>query len=321
MVNSILRIALAGLALQALQAVPAFAAVTADQLRALSEEKAREQLQKKGRVNSGELGELVPMGTPKSGKYTNGLTPEPERTPPGGPKEAASGASKATENPRGAERKQASPAATARPPATQPAGANFYTPPPREASAETTATGITSDAVAPSNAFGVRLGTWIPGSLQRNTTSAETGSVELVLTSSVVGTRRTLPAGTTVFADKVLNSLTKRMELVVTRGITPSGQEFEMRGLVFDPRKTPGLAGIFILDKKQVATSGATKGAIAAVGAAVGSLAGGVGSEATRAATQSVLSDVGQAGDFNSGQQAVIYVSPQELLIRVEAHF
>lgn len=319
MVKSILRIALVGLALQA---VPAFAAVTADQLRAMSEEKAREQLQKKGRVNSGELGELVPMGTPKSGKYGNGLASEPARTStPGVPKEPASSAPKEPEAPRGPERKQAGPAGTTRPPAAQSAGANIYTPPPREASGETTATGITSDAVAPSNAFGIRLGTWLSGSLQRNTTSAETGSVELVLTSSVVGSRRTLPAGTLVFADKVLNTATKRMELMVTRGITPTGQEFEMRGLVFDPRKTPGLAGIFVLDKKQVATSGATKGAIAAVGAAVGSLTGGVGSEATRAATQSVLSDVGQAGDFNSGQQAVIYVSPQELLIRVESHF
>ena len=159
MVNSILRITFVGLALHAM---PAFA-VTADELRALSEEKAREQMQKKGRVNSGELGELVPMGTPKSGKYTNGLTPEPtsalpaRAAAPNAAKEPASSVAKEGESPRGAERKQVSPAV--RVPAGVSTGSNLYTPPPRELAGETTATGITSDAVAPSNAFGVRLGT------------------------------------------------------------------------------------------------------------------------------------------------------------------
>lgn len=317
MVN-VWRIAILGLAVHAAPA----GAITADELRVMSEEKAREQRQKMGRVNSGELGELVPMGTPKSGKYTNGPESEPAPAPA-----SATSTPKATKGPvvrRSPERTPGSGYTPAVAPAVpaQPAGGRFYTPPPRSESAGgDAATGIVSDAVAPSNAFGIRLGTWLSGALQRNTTSAETGSVELVITGSVAGTRRTLPAGSVVFAEKVLNTATKRMELVVTRGITPSGQEFDMRGIVFDPRKTPGLAGIFVLDKKQMATGGITKGAIAAVGAAVGSLGGGVGSEATRAATQSVLSDTGQATDFNNGQQAVIYVSPQDLLIRVESHF
>jgi hypothetical protein len=157
--------------------------------------------------------------------------------------------------------------------------------------------------------------------LQRNTTSADSGTVEMKLSSSYAGDRRTLPEGTVVFAEKTLNATTKRMEMVVTHGITPSGLEFEMRGLVFDPQKTPGLAGIFVLDKKQVAANSAAKGAMAAVGAAVSQLGGGAAGEATNAATQSVLSDTSQASDFNNGQQAVIYVSPQPLLIRVERLF
>jgi len=276
----------------------AAAAITADELRGAAADQDREAAQKQNRANTGALGELLPS-SPKSSKY-------------GIPSADAPAVKK-----RAVKKPGATTPATGAP--ELPGISNLYTPPPRS-SAVSGGQAIIADAVHSTVAFGVRLGTWLNASLDRNTTSGDSGSVELTLTGDVIGDRRTLPAGALLFADKSLNNVTKRMEMVVTHGITPAGQEFEMRGLVFDPQKTPGLAGIYVLDKKEVVARGATKGAIAAVGAAAGTLGGAATGAATNAATQSVLNDVNQVTD-NNAQQAIIYVSPQSLIIRVEKQF
>ena len=287
----------------AMHTVTAYAAITADELRGMADEKNRENVQRQGRANTGSLGSLLPSDATQSSKYgSNSNTPAVKKT------------AKKTK----AKRISGSGAASAVEGTST--NSSVYNPPARS-SAGGGEQAIVSDAVPPSKTFGIRLGSWLSAELQRNTTSADSGTVEMKLSSSYAGDRRTLPEGTVVFAEKTLNATTKRMEMVVTHGITPTGLEFEMRGLVFDPQKTPGLAGIFVLDKKQIASNSAAKGAVAAVGAAVGQLGGGVAGAATNAATQSVLSDTSQASDFNNGQQAVIYVSPQPLLIRVEKQF
>lgn len=268
-------------------------AVTADELRGAAADKDREALLRQGRANTGSLGALLPNDSPKSSKYGT--------------------SAKTTAKKRAAKKPGAAPASGVSD------TSNLYTPPPRS-SAVSGGQAIVADAVHSTVAFGVRLGTWLNASLGRNTTSGDSGSVEMTLTSDVIGDRRTLPAGTLLFADKNLNNITKRMEMVVTHGITPTGQEFEMRGMVFDPQKTPGLAGVYVLDKKEVVARGATKGAIAAVGAAVGTVGVGPVGAATNAATQSVLNDAGQVTESNA-PQAVIYVSPQALIIRVEKQF
>ena len=93
-----------------------------------------------------------------------------------------------------------------------------------------------------------------------------------------------------------------------------------MRGIVFDPLKTPGLAGVYVLDKKAVASNGLMNGAIAAVGAAAGAANIGPIGAATNAGAQSVMGDVGQLTASNA-TQPIIYVSPQALIIRVEKQF
>lgn len=297
-------------------------AVTADELRAATADKDREALLRQGRANTGSLGELLPNDSAKSSKY--------------GSSKHGTGAKTAVKKPTTKKKRVAKkPDAATAPGVAEVSNvaevpgvpkvsgmsdtSNLYTPPPRS-SAVSGGQAIVADAVHSTVAFGVRLGTWLNATLGRNTTSGDSGSVELTLTSDAIGDRRTLPAGTVLFADKALNNITKRMEMVVTHGITPTGLEFEMRGMVFDPQKTPGLAGVYVLDKKEVVARGATKGAIAAVGAAVGTLGGGTAGAATHAATQSVLNDANQVTDGNA-VQAVIYVSPQPLIIRVEKQF
>jgi len=291
-------------------------AVTADELRGAAADKDREVLLRQGRANTGSLGSLLPNDSTRSSKY--------------GSSKHGTGAKTAVKKPTTKKKRVAKkPDAALAPGVLEVTGvpevsgvsntSNLYTPPPRS-NAVSGGQAIVADAVHSTVAFGVRLGTWLNASLGRNTTSGDSGSVELTLTRDVIGDRRTLPAGTVLFADKALNNITKRMEMVVTHGITPTGLEFEMRGMVFDPQKTPGLAGVYVLDKKEVVARGATKGAIAAVGAAVGTLGGGAAGAATHAATQSVLNDANQVTDGNA-VQAVIYVSPQPLMIRVEKQF
>ncbi len=280
--------------------VPA-TAITAEELRSAAANNEREAAQRQNRANTGSLGSLLPGDSPVSTKYSTDADEQAE------------------EEKTVVKRKTAvkSPEVVRTPAVSD--SPNIYIPPAR------TSTGaggqvIVSDAVHSTVAFGVRLGTWMDAALGRNTTSGDSGSVELTLSNDVVGDRHTLPAGTVLFADKTLNSSTKRMEMLVTHGITPSGQEFDMRGMVFDPQKTPGLAGVYILDSKEVAARGMQKGALAAVGAAVEAVGGGPVGAATNAATQSVLNDAKQVTEGNASG-AIIYVSPQALIIRVEKQF
>jgi hypothetical protein len=301
-----------------LVAVPAFAGITADQLREQAAHNERDAQQRSQRANTGEIGALLKerAAPVRSSKY--GASAEPAPTPdtaiPARAQQPSRRRSVAPPTVGTADPVPAAPSAVA-----APAGdSHIYIPPPMSSGAGKPVV----DAVTPAANFGIRLGSWIEAELKRNTTSAETGAVELVVTASFAGDRGTLPAGTVVFADKGLNATTKRMEMRVTHGITPAGKEFDMQGLIFAPDKVPGLAGVFVLNRKEVVTSGVTKGALAAVGAAVGQVTGNpVTSAATNAATSSVLNDTAQASQFNNGQQAVIYVSPQPLLIRVERQF
>lgn len=279
--------------------VPPALAVTAEELRGSSSDSERETQQRQSRANTGALGDLLPTA-PKSNKYGTSAA-----------KPSATTSKKAK-----AAKTQGTGGAPAAAGSESP---NIYIPPPRNSSGMSEQ-GVVTDAVKPSVAFGIRLGTWLECSLTRNTTNAESGAVELTLTADAVGTRRTLPAGTTLFANKVLNSATRRLEFELIRGITPDGQEFEAHGIGFDLQKTPGLAGVYVMDKKEVASRSVAKGVLAATNAAVSTISPGVAGAATTAATQSALNDAGQVTD-NNATQAIIYVSPQPLLIRVEKQF
>ncbi len=182
---------------------------------------------------------------------------------------------------------------------------------------------IVSDAIKPSSAFGIRLGTWMEGSINRNTSNAEPGLVEITLTAEVVGAKKTLKPGTLLFAAKQFNQATKRLEMQVQKGITPDGKEFQLTGLVFDTQKVSGLSGIVDMNNAESVKSGASKGLIAAASAA-SKVAGGsspVIGNAASATADSILNDQSNIVEQNTAQQLTIYVNPQPLLIRVDASF
>ncbi len=180
------------------------------------------------------------------------------------------------------------------------------------------------DAEAPPKKqfFGIRIGTWIEGELRRSATNSEPGLIEIYTTKSVPGRRKSLPAGTTLFANKGYNSGTKKLDLLVEKGITPDGLEFEIQGLVFDLQKTAGLIGIISADSTMIVERSTSKGLLAAGGEVVnqlgqGSLVGAAGS----AAADSLLNDTGNVIEEKTRLKQTIRSSPQHLLIRVEETF
>jgi len=182
---------------------------------------------------------------------------------------------------------------------------------------------MVSDAIKPSTSFGIRLGTWMEGNINRNTSNAEPGLVEITLTADIIGDKKTLKTGTLLFAQKQFNASTKRLEMMVQKGITPSGQEFKIAGLIFDTQKVSGLSGIVDMDNANSVKRGASKGLIAAAGTAAAKSAAGAtpfGSAAS-ASVDSVLQDQSNVVEQTTGQQLTIYVSPQPLLIRVDQTF
>jgi hypothetical protein len=286
-------------------------AITPDELRALSANKDREDTQRSNRANTGAVDRLLPNDKkqqPTSSKYSGG-----------GNNESASTDRPATKLIKRQSRSLPKIESSAAAPSTSVSDPYVYIPPARQNSS--TQGGIVSDAIPALLVFGIRLGTWMPANLSRDTSSAEPGTVELTIAEDIIGDRRTLPIGSVVFANKTLNNSTKRMEMTVTHGITPAGHEFKLRGIVFDPLKVSGLTGIYTVDEKAIAKHGLQKGTVAGIGAAAQSM-GAINPfiAAGGAATQSVLSDTGGAVAYNA-PTAVIYVSPQSLIIRVEERF
>jgi hypothetical protein len=275
-------------------------AITADELRSLSSDGARDRQESDSRAKTGNIAPLVPDEQTVSKPKKNGKISTKHFVK---------------------ERKDVSTTEeTNEVPSSPKRGNENMTPHPATPSSGQT---IMSDAVpSDSRPFGIRLGTWIEGSIKRNISSAEPGLVEITLNSDVIGDKRTLKAGTFLFAQKQLNDATKRLELMAVKGIDPRGHEFKITGLIFDTGKVSGLPGIINSDTDKTIKRGASKGMLAAVGAAAKTVGNGspIGS-AAGATADSVLQDQSNVVEQTTEQKLTIYVSPQPLLIRVEESF
>jgi hypothetical protein len=287
-------------------------AVNADDLRSLSADNDRESRASQGRAKAGNLDSLLP-GSDKSSVDNSQKDDRiaPKRFKKTKKVSASTGVSTGQTDGRDSTVKKA---------ATddgKPQEKNEMPLPPVPAQQT-----IASDVVPVSTAFGVRLGIWMEGSINRNTSNAEPGLVEITLTSDIIGTKKTLKAGTQLFAQKQFNSATKRLELRVEKGITPSGQEFTMSGFVFDTQRVSGLQGLVDMDTEKSVRTGANKGLLAAAGAVAQAAGGATPMGAAAGATaHSVLTDQSNAVDQQKVQEITIYVGPQPLLIRVDQSF
>jgi hypothetical protein len=276
-------------------------AVTADELRALSSDANREQQASETRVKTSDKGSLLKSDDQGANNSTDTGTRIFSKQRDDDPLPAKK------------KKKTTAPATTNNSDTNSSTAAGAPGP-----SGEI----IVSDAVSTEMSFGIRLGTWIEGNINRNTSSAELGLVEITLTEDVVGTKRTLKSGTLLFAQKQMNTATRRLELLAVKGITPTGKEFKVTGLIFDTLRVSGLAGIVSSDTNKTVSRGMGKGLLAGAGSVAQTLAGAnpVGS-AAGAAANSMLSDQNNVVEQTTEQQLTIYVSPQPVLIRIDQTF
>lgn len=193
-----------------------------------------------------------------------------------------------------------------------------YVPPPRMVSTDST---VFTDAVTVDDMeYGIRIGTWIDVAMLRNISSGEPGVVAFQVKQTVQGRYRMLEAGTELFAEKVFNGATQRLEMMVTRGVTLSGEEFEVRGQVYDTQKISGLDGI--VKKKELVKGSVQSGLLAATRTAIGAVANDspVGAGASTAADVILREGEGAVSD-QLQDEYVIYVSSQDAKLFITQAF
>ncbi len=166
--------------------------------------------------------------------------------------------------------------------------------------------------------FGIQRASWIAVNLERNINSAEPGEVTLTVAESVKGRSATLPAGSTLFGQRQYNSATDRLDVSITSGITPSGQEFEITGFLYDASKVAGLDGV---TKKTNIVEGSTRsGGVAAASALLSGIASDspAGAGISRAG-EVILDDQSNEAERKMRPSSVIYVNQQAGWVRLSA--
>lgn len=193
---------------------------------------------------------------------------------------------------------------------------NIYVPPIRNNSKAKTVAGVLS---RDPNKFGVPIGTWVKAELLRPVSSAESGLIEFVLTEDLVGKFRTMPAGTTIFAEKAINEAEKRLESLSQIASLPDGTEIKnvsMRAFALD--KTAGIAGTLIRDRDGEFSAIGGNAALSTLSALVPAVEGPAGA-AVDSVTDGVIGNEKKYAPKTPN--AVIRVTPQPLLLKVARTF
>jgi hypothetical protein len=196
---------------------------------------------------------------------------------------------------------------------------DIYIPPPRLDTASTTQSQVFAQET---RRFGITLGTWFRANLERRITNADNGQVEVTLAEDVPGNTRMLPAGTVLFGQKSYNQVSQRLDISLSQGITPAGEEFSVVASVYDHTKVSGLAGSVQRQRDAEVRSAAAKGALKTAQALLSTTLETTGAGA-------IADGVGQVGDelldnerrFIHEPAVLIQVSPQPVLVRVNQTF
>jgi hypothetical protein len=213
----------------------------------------------------------------------------------------------------------AAPVTQASRPRPTPSDPDIYIPPPRLDTASTTESLVFTPET---RRFGITLGTWFRATLDRRITNADNGQVEVTLAEDVPGSSRTLPAGTVLFGQKSFNPMSQRLDISLSQGITPAGEEFSLVASVYDHTKVSGLAGSVQRQRDAEVRSAAAKRALTAAQARLST-------SLDTAGAGELAEGVGQVGDelLDNERRLVrepavlIQVSPQPVLVRVNQTF
>ena len=196
---------------------------------------------------------------------------------------------------------------------------DIYIPPPRLDTASSTQSQVFTPET---RRFGITLGSWFRANLERQITNADNGQVEVTLAEDVPGSLRTLPAGTVLFGQKSFNQVSQRLDISLSQGITPAGEEFALVASVYDHTKVSGLVGSIQRQRDAEVRSSAAKGALTTAQALLST-------SLETAGVGAIAEGVGQVGDelldherqFIREPAVLIQVSPQPVLVRVNQTF
>ena len=192
-----------------------------------------------------------------------------------------------------------------------------YIPPSRRVSGKANS----SDAV-PKNTrqFGISLGTWLKGKLTRDINNRENSLTIVKVKQGVKGKNRVLKPGTQLFASKVYNAATKRLELKVLKGITPQGREFPIKATIYDDQKIAGLTGI--VKAKKVMKPSVERGLLSGGSRIISDIVPDNPFGIATSTTANLLLDEGNtAVNKELVNDYIIYVTMQNLLIRIDETF
>lgn len=201
---------------------------------------------------------------------------------------------------------------------TGPGDPDIYIPPARQA----TVSLVESSVFAPDPPrFGIVLGTWISGHIDRQVSNADNGRIDVIIERDVVGHWGMLPAGSVLFGAKRFNSTTRRLDVTLVQGITPQGREFQLNATLYDSTRLSGLAGVVVRHRDQEVMVAAKRGVLATTGellaAATGTTMEAVARGVTRAGNELLANEQRHVQDA----QWLIRVPPQRVLIRVDETF
>jgi hypothetical protein len=170
--------------------------------------------------------------------------------------------------------------------------------------------------------YGVRLGTIFRVELRRMVTNADSALIELHVVDDVFGDYKVLHGGTQLFGDGRFNRSTNRLDVHVTKGITPNGKEFQLNAVVLDIHEQAGLLGTVTGDGKTIERSiaaGGYDGARAVVNSLAGdSIVGDVMDSTVGTALDESESERRQE---NTKPNLIITVTPQYAFVRIEETF
>ena len=168
--------------------------------------------------------------------------------------------------------------------------------------------------------FGIPFGQWIQARLERVVTSADNGEIEFIINEDVQGRSMVLSRETIVFADKGYNPLTKRMDLLVTRAISPEDNKIVFRAVIYDAKKVSGLAGILERDRQGEAKAAVGKSALQIARSVVsGVTADTLVGDASESVANDLLQNEGRY--LNGAPDALIRVYPQLVYLRIVESF
>ncbi|MDH5727401.1 MAG: TrbI/VirB10 family protein [Gammaproteobacteria bacterium] len=172
-------------------------------------------------------------------------------------------------------------------------------------------------------AFGIPIGTRIPVELKTGASNVQPGYVQLIVKTNIVGDKKTLPAGSTIFcrASAVIGSA--RLFAVATKGITiHAHDEFSVSGNVFAADGSAGLLASIVSDGRSIHRAG--DAGLASLGAGViGMIPGAdVATEAGKSAAEVVVSEQLDKRKMSHGRvNYVLEAGPQHAVLQIEETF